>query len=436
MIRALSNNKPLSLLCAAFLIELLLLFYLRNVPGFFVSPVLIAFTGLFIAYYPIYSSTKKTSVTLYDKPGIIKNKTVTKTVFFTTLISCVLIYWGWSFILFQRHPLDINQSDILPFIKVVYLDRLSNGEAVYSSFTGFNYGTFTPSYLPAHWMPFIIPYWLNIDLRWAVVAVFSLAALIYTFYIVKIDNKQSGLFKLILPWILVFSIYIKQPVDGVHTIEIMVIGYYLMLGVLLFSSHSLLQAFGIVLPLMSRYSFLFWLPIYGFILWLNQRVQLLKIIAGSLFFLSIIFLPFIIQSPEMFKDFNGNYLRGVIYEWQGQPWQKSGDRPFQLFQGMGVASWFYLWFNGSLEDKIIMIKNVLLAVSVIFMLWQLFLVWKVKNKINPDLLALLTLKAALTLFYLFIMVPYVYLNWVPLIVSIVIISRFQLPSTSHETINS
>jgi hypothetical protein len=48
----LGKNK-LNYLYVAFVIELLLVFYLRNELGFVVSPLLMVITGLFIAYFPI-----------------------------------------------------------------------------------------------------------------------------------------------------------------------------------------------------------------------------------------------------------------------------------------------------------------------------------------------------------------------------------------------
>jgi hypothetical protein len=57
------------------------------------------------------------------------------------------------------------------------------------------------------------------------------------------------------------------------------------------------------------------------------------------------------------------------------------------------------------------------------MMMQIVLVLRLAFKKHAELIALLTLKAALTIFYVFIMVPYVYLNWVPLVISVVILSR-------------
>lgn len=412
-------------LYVAFVIELLLVVYLRNELGFVVSPLLMVTTGLFIAYFPILLIKKNNDELLLNQASA-DEADINPKAFWLTFGVLILIYWIWSAILFYVKPIDINQSDIVPFIKEIYLDRLFNGQAVYSKYTGFNYGTFTPSYLPAHWSPFIIPYLLNIDLRWACVGIFSLATYIYAGYLWQIDKSKSSILKLVLPWLLVFSIYVKQPKDAAHTIEIMIMGYYLILGVFIFSNSVFMRAIGLILPLFSRYAFIFWLPVYAVIQLLSNRKLFTILLIWGIVLVSIVFLPFIIQTPEMYKDFNGNYLHGIINEWQGQSWQKPGARPFQLFQGMGVASWYYFWFDGSLPDKINAIKNALFISSVIFMIMQIVLVLRLAFKKHAELIALLTLKAALTIFYVFIMVPYVYLNWVPLVISVVILSRVKI----------
>lgn len=419
----------------AFVLELLLVFYLRNDTGFIVSPMLMLVSGLFLAYYPIVMAYKQSPI-LNHETGKKISTTLTPNFYWSVFVVFNLIYITWSFWLFQKNPLDVNQSDIIPFIKEVYLERLFRGEAVYSPFTGFQYGTFTPSYLPAHWAPFIVPYLLNIDLRWACVVIFSIASFVFANFVFKSDKSKTALIKMVAPWLLVFSIYLKQPKDAAHTIEIMVLGYYLLLGVLLFSSRALVQAFAIVLPLFSRYAFMFWLPVYACIQWLNSKKFFIEVLVWGIVLCAVVFLPFVIQTPTLHKGFNANYLEGVISEWKGQAWQQPGDRPFQLFQGMGVASWFYLWFDGTLTDKINATKNTLLLVSGLFMLLHIGLSWLCRKKIDSATMALLTLKGALTIFYLFVMVPYIYLNWVPLIISVVIISRIKIPHQNDEIIDS
>lgn len=420
----------------AFLVELMLVIYLRNDAGYIMSPLLMIASGLFIAYYPLKCNLANNLIEVNN----ITDKLVPRSPrnFWLLAIGLALAYVVWSAILFQRHPIDVQQSDILPFIKDVYLERLAKGEPVYSLYTGFQYGTFRPGYLPAHWMPYILPYLMGIDLRWACVLLFVTASLILTRQVTRQNPTTAGLMAIILPYLLVFSIYLKQGKDAAHTIEIMVTGYYLLLAVSMFSNNALARATGVCLPLLSRYAFVFWLPVYALVRLFEHPKRALYMAGFGAMLLALVFVPFFLQTPDMFNGFNGNYLNGVILEWQGQPWQKPGDKPFQLFQGMGFASWYYEFGTGSLQEKIVAIKDTLVWVSIGVTCVQMLLVYMLRKRNNSGLISLLTLKAALTLFYPFIMVPYIYLNWVPLMISVAILSRITLKANTplHENIHS
>lgn len=408
-------------LYAAFIAEMLLLVYLRNEAGYLLSPILMVSVGFFLSVYPIFlyrQNPHRFILSQGTHPHPISAKKV-----WLVFGGLVLAYVVWSAILFKQHPIDINQSDIIPFIKDVYLERLKAGIPVYSSYTGFNYGTFTPSYLPGHWMPFIIPFVLQIDFRWSCVAVFVLANLLFCRYVLKMDKSAFGLVKICLPFLLVFSVYFKQGKDAAHTIELMVFGYYLMLGISIFSLNAFNKAAGVILPLLSRYTFMFWIPIYALSLFFSDKKLLIKVVVFGTVLIGILFVPFVLQTPEMYKEFNANYISGVVNEWKGQSWQLPGDKPFQLFQGLGFASWFYEFYQGDLQAKIIALKNTMVWVGLVLMVMQAIFLFKNRKKIDQQLFSVLSLKAALTVFYAFIMVPYIYLNWVPLAVSIVILSR-------------
>ncbi|MEI6880588.1 MAG: hypothetical protein WCK82_04615, partial [Bacteroidota bacterium] len=325
----------------------------------------------------------------------------------------------------SMHPLNINQSDIIPFIDEVFVKRFMNGDYVYANYTGFNYGTFTPGYLPFHWGPFLLIKLVNLNYQWVSTIAFLLACVIYLFYLIKnIQNKWMLLINVTLPFLVLFLIYLKSGGSGVQSIEVMVMAYYLLLSISIFSKNVFFKSLGVVMPLLSRYSFLFWIPVYFFnLLKSNLKTFLLvSLIVTSLVLLFFV-IPFVLPSPEILLKMNANYITSTVEEWNGQSWQTPSDRPFQLFQGIGFASWFYEFGSGSLVSKIELTKTFLFVISVMAMLLLLLFYKKIRETIDKDLFSLLTLKLMLTLFYALIMIPYDYLNWVPLILSIVILSR-------------
>ncbi|MFY8189631.1 MAG: hypothetical protein ACOVK9_01600, partial [Bacteroidia bacterium] len=139
--------------------------------------------------------------------------------------------------------------------------------------------------------------------------------------------------------------------------------------------------------------------------------------------LLLVLLPFLIQVPDMFEGFNSAYGKAALGEWDGQDWQKTGDKPFQLFRGLGLASWYYEFYPGSLLEKIAAIQKHLLYVSVVAIVFLLLAYRWVQSLVPANLYSLLALKFSLTLFYAFMIIPYNYLNWVPMMLSVVILSR-------------
>jgi len=411
----------------AFIIELFLVFYFRNKLGFIVSPVLLLIAGLFLSIYP-YFLLKNDSEAMLDinKHASTAGKK-SRNLAWIIFGSLSLLYGFCSYFLFVKYPIDIHHSDIIPFINEVMVKRFLHGEMVYAPVAGFtSYVAFsTPNYLPLHWIPFIIPALLNIDSRWIIVFIFILSA---AFYLKQnISNFQSArkvIFITFLPFAVVFTIFITQAQNAVHTVEIMIMGYYLFLSSSLFSKSSFVKASGITFPALSRYAFLFWLPVFFYGLLKNNLKRFF--IIGFLFalFIFIFFIiPFVLPIPEMLKTFNSVYIPGAVFEWKGQAWQHAGDRPFQLFQGTGFASWFYMFYDGTLEEKVSALKNTLMTCCILSAVIPIVFYKKLTRVIPENIFSLLALKYCLTIFYALILVPYVYLFWVPSIVSVVIISR-------------
>ena len=210
-----------------------------------------------------------------------------------------------------------------------------------------------------------------------------------------------------------------------HTIEILILAYYLLLGVSLFSRNLLAQAFGLVLPTLSRYALVFWLPVHFLNMLPKQRKRFFQL--GFLFvgMVLLILIPFLLQEPNMFVGFNNAYAKSALREWSGQSWQQPGDKPFQLYRGLGLASWYYEFYVGTLLEKINAIKQHLFIVSALVIFLLLVVFRFVQSTIPSNLYSLLALKFSLTLFYAFMIIPYNYLNWVPIMLSIIILSRMR-----------
>jgi hypothetical protein len=409
------KNKT-GILIFCFVLELLLLFYFRNEVGFVVSPVLFAIAGLGLIYLSFGDLKQKEDLA----PNLDSDFKSIKLQLFIGLSSIGIVFSGF---LFHKWPIKIENSDIIPLIQNIYISRLVNFEHVYDLYEGFNYGKFTPNYLPFHWFPFVLPELLRLDPRWSFVVLFVLAFGIYVFKFAKASNKKFLILQIILPFLLWLSIMVKQGKDYANTVELLIAAYYLILCFSLFSNKPLFKSFALALLILSRYSLVFWLPVYFLLMWFDDRKVCIKTGLYLIGFMLIFYLPFLIQSPHMLSSGSNLWIDAALGEWKGQSWQALGDNPFQLFQGMGFASWIYTWGTGSLQEKIIFTKNLMLFFSVLTMLGMIVFVWLKKNQFDKKLMALFCLKISLLVFYSFVFVPYVYLFWVTLIPSIMILGN-------------
>jgi len=412
-------NKHAPLLLIAFVLEWCLLVLFRNETGYLLSPLLLIAISVFyfsfgLKNYFLFEENKKASL----KTGNLK-------IVWFLYFSCVIITSIIAQRIFSEIPLDISRSDIIPLIQKVYVERFLNSQYVYAAYTGFNYGTFTPNYLPFHWLPFCISTLLNFDPRFIPLAVFFIVIAIY--FLQQCKRNQSNIslyFKLILPFVLFISILIKQKNDFANTVEMLIVSYYLIVCLGFFAKNIYLSSVGYTTTILSRYSLIFWLPVEFLNRFIDNRKKLLflsfLVFCGILVF--YIF-PFFLHQPDSF--FNGSNLwqKAALGEWKGQAWQKPGDNPFQLFQGVGFASWFYKFFPGTLEEKIEVCKNTMLVFVLLTSILLMVLRFKKYSSICPNLFSLLSLKLSLSIFFSFLFVPYVYLFWTSLFISVVIISR-------------
>ncbi len=404
-----------------FIIELLHFFFFRRDLGFIVSPVLFLASGCFYYFYlskraelfylePVKERSYKISASHWRALGI--------------LLFCIFIIVR-SFIILR--PIDVKDSDIIPLILNVYVDRFLDGEAVYAAYTGFNYGTFVPNYMPFQWLPFTLTRLLLIDPRFIHASIFMLAmlAMIVRSYHVSYTIKEL-MAKCLLPFVFLGLIFFKQEKDFSVTVELVIAAYYILLALCLFSTSKIFQIVGLGLSLLSRYSLLFWMPVWALCKWLYNKKEFLFIGIGLLIF-GIIFyiIPFVIPNPEVLSKGSNLWIDASLNEWDGQDWQPKGDRPFQLFQGLGFASWFHQFYPGTLMDKLLACKNALIGCSILSTLFLMYARFK-NSSLDQRIFLLLSFKFSITIFYSLVFIPYVYLYWVPLALSMVILVQLKL----------
>jgi len=395
------------------LLEFFIFFYLGNKLEFMVTPILY-FTVCFLIAFNYLKTFVSVDVNF--------NSYHSKKWSFILFESAIILFSFWANKIILLNPIDIKTSDIIPYINDLYLKRLFNGEYVYNLAPGLGYGNWTPNYLPFHWLPFAISYYFHFDHRWVVLAVFFITIYIYIFHFISSKSKKEYWFKASLPFLFLLQLFYKQSGNFAHTVELLIASYYFLLAMFLLNNNVIGKSLGLTLTLLSRYIVVFYIPIALVIEFYLNKKQLLKQIAIVVILVSIFYIiPFLLKDNGIFFKGLASYDLAALGEWDGQSWQQSTDRPHQLFQGLGFASWAFSFLNGSLDFKINIFKIIMLSSCLMTILLLIIYFIKNKNKYQIGNWHLASLKIIITVILSFSLVPYSYLFWTNLVLSIVML---------------
>ncbi|MDX2001483.1 MAG: hypothetical protein SFW35_03575 [Chitinophagales bacterium] len=317
--------------------------------------------------------------------------------------------------IFTDYAIDAKYSDIIPQIQTM-VSRLLHGQLPYQIIHFQNYDLF-PTYQPLQWLPFTLAEWGHFDYRWIALAIWLLAVGVFVWKAVKIGHPMVYL-QTALPFLFFIFIKAKEPTLFAWTMEIMIAGYYLLLALSISSRSIYIIAGGIILCLLSRYSLVFWLPLYFLVLLFSWNRQRTLMAAGLVLIgvLLIYVLPFLSQDAGIFIKGYQYHTGAALGEWQHYD---GGTKPHHLFQGIGFACYFFDFAPGNLEQKLSLLKMVHLALSgsVVILLGLLYF-FKLRTYLEPRRFLLASLNIYLVVFYSFIQIPYQYLMIVPLFASL------------------
>ena len=317
-------------------------------------------------------------------------------------------------------PLSITDADMLPVMKVMSQRFLQGQWAnVYSPIPEI-WGGMQPIYLPAMWLPFTIAVACDLDLRWI-----STTGLFFSFsfFLLLFDPFKKQL----LPVLLALSACILfwwLETEAVHNFirlseEGIVVFYYSLLILSLFSGNCFLIALAAALCVLSRYSLAGWLPamlIYFIFIRKNIQQAGVFVITGLLTLVVLVILPFGGKIIQSFIELPYNYVEHANRVWRNNP---------EFFYGsMGFAKFFG-------PDRTVLLHRVLISMAFVlpmfFMVGCLF--WERRKKIMLTNIPLACLKFSLVIFYNFLDVPYLYLFYTSSFVSLVAITCFLRQNT-------
>lgn len=412
-------------------IEISLFTFWRRELGIFLGPIALLVLGILIAGYPVWRKWQEKKDASASFPVIQEKKWEKGMSWAIFLISILVLIPLYAQIL-QEYPIIVEKSDIYPTIKLC-VDRFLAGQPVYASDYSFGYHHY-PNYLPGKWMPFVIAEWAGFDYRWISFLIFSMGFFLYFQNL----NRHAFQFpiKLLLsltPGLTLLYYHLHLPGQLAYTVEIMDLGIHIFLFVAVLHGGIVSRSMSIIWVLLSRYSLIFWLPVYFLALFLKEDKRNTLITAGVIMagICLLYIFPFLSQDWNSFFLGHESYLAAAKGSWSVN---LRADQivPHVMEDQVGIASYFYLYLPGDVLTRIGYLRMVHLIVSLSIAIALGGIYMKVHDKISPKYFFLFGLKAYLMFFYVFLQVPFLYLFITPVFLSLILLQEMTMGTEKTE----
>lgn len=419
--QVLDKHKWSLLILFAFVFELGFHTFFRKLLGVYFSPIAISALGLLL----VWGAHNNFEISRSESQLVKKKASIYYLLFYVLLGSVFFVLFSKTI---KNFPIDPEFSDVLPTLKY-YCTRILNGEYVYAPIQ-YSSWTVIPNYLTFQWLPFVLAEFFKFDYRYIALIAYYLVLFIWIYSLVNKSTESPGVLvlKILLPFILLFSFYDRVPSVFGFSIELLIASYYLFLAFGLIRMNAIVLIIGLGLCLFSRFSFLFWLPAFVMFLYLHYSFKKVFYILLGVFFIGFFsyVLPFMSHDPWVFFKGLKYYGDAALGEWVLKAYQALGEYPDHLGKGIGYAVYFYDFYPGSLEEKLLACKLTHLILSLLIGLIIGIAFWMKRAKWSSSIYLLLSLKLYFIIFYSFIHVPYIYLQLVPLTISLAIVLNSQL----------
>ena len=318
-------------------------------------------------------------------------------------------------------------SDVIPQVRTLY-ERFSNGEFPYMpiELPGYN---LLPIYMPLHWLPAGLADPVNVDLRWIGFGFFAIAAALYGWFLSEQPGSiVSRLIALVLPSLPLWAFIRWGNVDLLVSYEIVIGAYYLLLATGLLSRKLWLITLGIIVCLLSRYTLLFWIPLFAVLLFLEKGLKKSVIMWATVAvcFLLIYFIPFYSKEPALLNKGLSYYMGATVAEWNGY-----GDPPVSWTheRGISFAPHMKAAFSGEMANRVARARTVhgIVMLLVFAAGWLAYLRWR--QKVDLFTFSLIALDCFLVAYYFFAPLTYRYYFFSLLVISAVVCGKIVLSGT-------
>ena len=327
--------------------------------------------------------------------------------------------------IFVQYNDPILVSDVIPHLRTLY-ERFSRGEFPY---TPVHFSTYDlmPIYMPLHWLPAGLATPLHLDIRWIGVIFLALSVAWYGWFMaVQAGRVGLRIMALVLPSLSLWAFIHWGAGDLGVTYEIIIAAYYLVLAVGFFARKYWLVTIGIILCLLSRYTLLFWLPLFAFIYLKEKGLKKSLVMWGwiSVAFVLIFVLPFYIKDPAFVSRGLSYYAKATVSDWIGC----CADPPVSWTQENGISFAIHMkaLFNGDMAHRVALNSIVLGIVLLLTFISCLMGYLRWRHRIDSFTYSLVTLYTFICVYFFFSPLTYRYYLLPFLMVSAVLCAKILL----------
>lgn len=359
-----------------FLLQILFLLNGQHIAGTALNPFIILFISLLLPIYYLWVFLNRGKTT----------ENIKHSGKFGTIIGfalgCITILLAFVAIrrLFWDFPDPRHSSDVILSVEVLY-DRFTAGIYPYQPLEQYEWHPFPP-YLPLYWLPVSISRFMQIDVRWTGVFFLVLAAGAYGIFCwrsyASILHKMLALF---LPLVGLTGYLIWGRFDLAVSFEFIIAAYYLILAAGLATKSLPMVALGLICCLLSRFTMIFWLPVFVILIWFNVPKKNVLLAAGVVLaaILFIYIIPFHLKDPSAFGQAMAYYKKSAVGEWQGY-----GDdhTSWTFMAGVHFAPYFKQMFHGTIEERVTSTQTFQAILMLVLIAAGLLLYRKWRRKIN------------------------------------------------------
>ncbi len=416
-------KKIASLSILFFILQVFFVLWGKDIFGQYLNPygLFIAYFGLAYCYFISIFHTDFTSFS-FDKFNI-SSKLYALALSLSLFALCIPAIRS----LFSQYliPDVIKYSDVLPLIIKQY-DLFALGETPYQAIA-FPFHTAYPAYMPFHWLPIGISRFFGKDPRWAGLFLLVLVCLLFVFYIA--NKHKNSLFTpllILLPTIIVYVFIIKAGSDIAITFETVIAAYYFLLAIALMQKNFVMVIIGIILCLLSRYTLVFWLPLFFLLLLFNKGFLKTALSLGVIVvavFLVFVY-PFLLKNPSLLVDSLAYHNNAAIADWS--------EHKYSFEWGVYFGNSIDFIVKGTPSHKVF-IARIIQASTMLFLLFLgLFLYRKNKSRASFYDILLGMLYATIIGFYMLGPFAFRYYMLGPLFISLVLLARILLAEDRGE----